>query len=149
MKIQIPIACAAILLVSGCGQKAAETKSLAKAPTSTTSTEAVYSESNSESMRTTDGQVIERSASHSNSYGGGNVEYYNPSTGTQSTYSLDVEYDGNGDVEQINFSHGGYIDESHIASQEHNGDGTITVETDNGAEFTVDESEDYDGEQEN
>lgn len=86
---------------------------------------------------------MKQSSSHSASYGSGNVEYYNPRTGTQSTYTLDVDYDGNGDVERINFDHGGYIDESHIVSQQHNGDGTITVETDNGVEFTVEESGDY------
>ena len=78
----------------------------------------------------------------SNDGGSGNVHYYNPNTGTQSDYTLDVEHDGNGDVERINFDHGGYIDESHIADQEHNGDGTITVTTDKGYEYTVDESSD-------
>ena len=89
------------------------------------------------------GDEKEEVAEGSNDDGGsGNVHYYNPNTGTNSDYTLDVEHDGNGDVERINFDSGGYIDESHIAYQEHNGDGTITVTTDKGYEYTVDESSD-------
>lgn len=88
------------------------------------------------------------SSYHYSSSSGGNVEYYNPGIGTSSSYSLDVEYDGSGDVEQINFSNGGWLDGSHIVDQEHNGDGTITVTTDRGYEYTVDESEDYQEQQE-
>ena len=72
----------------------------------------------------------------------GTVDYYNPSTGTRGTYTLDVEYDGAGDVERITFPSGGYISEHHITDQTHNGDGTITVSTDTGREFTVEEEED-------
>jgi hypothetical protein len=78
--------------------------------------------------------------------GSGSVEYYNRSTGTTANYDLDVEYDGNGDVEQINFPSGGYISSYHITDQTHNGDGTITVTTDKGQEFTVDEEEESDTE---
>jgi hypothetical protein len=64
------------------------------------------------------------------------VDYYNPNTGTSSTYYLDVEMDDGG-VEQINFDNGGYIDQNHITDQETNDDGSITVTTDEGAEYTV------------
>jgi len=70
------------------------------------------------------------------------VHYSNPNTGTQSDYDLDVDYDGSGEVERINFNNGGWIDDTHITDQTHNGDGTITVTTDKGYEYTVDESED-------
>ena len=78
----------------------------------------------------------------------GAVHYYNPRTGTNAEYDLDVDYDGSGDVEQITFPKGGYISEHHITDQTHNGDGTITVTTDRGQEFTVDEEEGSDSEQE-
>jgi hypothetical protein len=70
------------------------------------------------------------------------VHYSNSNTGTESDYDLDVDYDGSGDVERINFNNGGWIDDSHITDQTHNGDGTITVTTDKGYEYTVDESPD-------
>jgi hypothetical protein len=78
--------------------------------------------------------------------GSGSVDYYNPSTGTTASYDLDVEYDSDGEVEQINFPSGGYIGSHHITDQEHNGDGTITITTDKGQEFTVDEEEESDTE---
>ena len=84
-------------------------------------------------------QQTEASSSYSSSDA---VHYSNPNTGTQSDYTLDVEYDGNGDVERINFSNGGWLDDSHITDQTHNGDGTITITTDKGYEYTVDESSD-------
>jgi hypothetical protein len=73
------------------------------------------------------------------SSGSSDVHYYNPNTGTQSDYDLDVDYDSNGDVERINFPNGGWIDDSHIQDQTHNSDGTITVTTDRGYEYTVNE----------
>lgn len=69
----------------------------------------------------------------------GKVEYYNPNTGKTAEYDLEVEYDGGGDVERIDFPSGGYIAQHHITDQTHNGDGTITVTTDRGQEYTVDE----------
>lgn len=42
------------------------------------------------------------------------VDYYNPSTGTSSSYTLDVEVDNNM-VMQINFPNDGYLDDSHIS----------------------------------
>ena len=78
----------------------------------------------------------------------GSVHYNNPSTGTNADYDLDVDYDGSGNVDRITFPSGGHISEYHITEQTHNGDGTITVITDRGQEFTVDEEEGSDTEQE-
>ncbi|TGE06108.1 hypothetical protein EU556_14670 [Hymenobacter fodinae] len=64
--------------------------------------------------------------------GSGNVHYYSPNRGTVSDYTLDVKHDANDNVERINFENGGWIDHSHITDQTHNGDGTITLETDTG-----------------
>jgi hypothetical protein len=78
----------------------------------------------------------------------GTVQYHNRDTGTDAEYDLDVEYDGSGDVDRIIFPSGGYISEHHITDQTHNGDGTITVTTDRGQEFTVDEEEGHESEEE-
>lgn len=69
------------------------------------------------------------------------VDYYNPKTGTRSEYKLDVDYQ-DGEVDKIKFDNGGYIDRSHIDSQTDNGDGTVTVRTDRGTEYTVDKDGD-------
>ncbi|WP_139921398.1 hypothetical protein [Hymenobacter sp. DG01] len=125
---------AGMLVLNGCSSDA-----------STTSSDTEYSSSTDDESDESDesGETAEASTSSYSSSGSGNVEYYNPNTGTQSTYTLDVEHDSNGDVERINFDNGGWIDDSHIVDQTHNGDGTITVTTDRGAEYTVDESSDY------
>jgi len=65
------------------------------------------------------------------------VHYSNSATGTESDYFLDVEFDGN-EVDTIHFPSGGFIGPEHIISQDDNGDGTITVHIDTGAEYIVD-----------
>lgn len=65
------------------------------------------------------------------------VEYYNPETGTRSSYTLDVEVEDN-TVKVIRFSNGGWIDETHISSGgELDEDGTTMITTDQGHEFTI------------
>lgn len=67
----------------------------------------------------------------------GNVYYYNPQTGYEANYTLDADVDDEGNVSTIYFPNGGYIDESHIVSQEVE-DGITIVETDRGQIFEVD-----------
>lgn len=67
------------------------------------------------------------------------VGYHNPKTGWEAEYTLDVEYNLDGSVERINFPSGGWID--NFASESDNGDGTVTVETYDGKEFTVPKGE--------
>ncbi|MBU6122049.1 hypothetical protein [Hymenobacter siberiensis] len=55
----------------------------------------------SDSNYSTSEQQTEAPSSYSSS---DDVHYSNPNTGTQSDYTLDVDYDSNGDVERINFS---------------------------------------------
>jgi hypothetical protein len=65
------------------------------------------------------------------------VEYYNPNTGRNSYYTLDVEVVDN-IVTVIHFSNGGWLDETHIVSGgELDVDGTTTIYTDKGYEYTV------------
>ena len=63
------------------------------------------------------------------------VQYYNPETGLMATYSLDVEVE-DGEVRQINFPKGGWLDETHI-NPEKLEDGRTTLRDDRGREFEV------------
>src|SRR5688572_17659213 len=45
------------------------------------------------------------------------VNYYNPRTGTRSTYTLDVDVEDN-EVTKIHWPNGGYTDESHFSSED-------------------------------
>ena len=64
-------------------------------------------------------------------------EYYNPNTGTNSYYTLDVEVADNS-VTVIHFPNGGWLDDTHIISGgELNEDWTTTLETDKGYIYTI------------
>lgn len=45
------------------------------------------------------------------------VDYYNPDTGTSSTYTLDVEVE-NGELTVIHWPNGGWLDSSHFTPQD-------------------------------
>ena len=64
------------------------------------------------------------------------VDYYNPNMGTNNSYTLEVEVSGN-EVIQINFNNGGWLDEDHIDSESLDSDGTCTLVSDRGYEYTV------------
>ncbi|HLP36954.1 hypothetical protein [Lacibacter sp.] len=63
------------------------------------------------------------------------VEYYNPNTGTRNTYSLDVEVE-NGELTQINWPNGGWLDESHFTAEDIS-EGECSFTSDKGYEYTV------------
>lgn len=63
------------------------------------------------------------------------IEYYNPNTGTSSTYELDVEIEDNYLV-QINWPNGGWLDETHFSSEEISS-GSCSFTSDRGYEYTV------------
>ncbi len=64
------------------------------------------------------------------------VDYYNPETGFTNTYTLDVEVE-NGEVVQINFPRGGWLDNSHINSEALDEDGRATITDDEGRQFEI------------
>lgn len=64
------------------------------------------------------------------------VEYYNPETGTRSTYTLDVEVE-NCEVTVIYFPKGGWLDDSHITPDELDSYGSVTLYDDENREFEV------------
>lgn len=63
------------------------------------------------------------------------IDYYNPDTGTSSTYNLSVEIE-NGELVKIEWSNGGWLDDSHFSPPDIT-DGTASFEDDRGREFEV------------
>lgn len=63
------------------------------------------------------------------------VEYHNPSTGTDTTNDLEVDRDANGNVERINFPTGGWKEVR--GEMVDNADGTETYTDEQGHEYTV------------
>lgn len=63
------------------------------------------------------------------------VDYYNPKTGYSKTYTLDVDVE-DGQVSEIDFPNGGYLDDSRISSDNIE-DGNCTVEDDEGRTYDV------------
>lgn len=63
------------------------------------------------------------------------IEYYNPSTGTRRTYSLDVEVE-NEELTVIHWPNGGWLDESHF-SPENISSGECEFTSDKGYHYTV------------
>lgn len=64
------------------------------------------------------------------------VTYYNPNTGTRSTYTLNVEVEGN-ELTQINWPNGGWLDDSHFSPEELDEDGNCSFTSDRGYEYEV------------
>lgn len=64
------------------------------------------------------------------------VEYYNPDTGTRSTYSLNVEVENN-EVTVIHWPNGGWLDDSHFSPEELDSDGYCSFTSDKGYEYTI------------
>lgn len=63
------------------------------------------------------------------------IDYYNPDTGTSSTYTLPVEVE-NGELIRIEWSNGGWLDSSHFSPPDIS-DGTASFDDDRGREFEV------------
>lgn len=64
------------------------------------------------------------------------VYYNNPQTGYSATYTLDVEVE-DGQVVQIDFPNGGYIDSDHITPEALNSDGECTIYGDDGKTYGI------------
>ncbi|WP_289039929.1 hypothetical protein [uncultured Zobellia sp.] len=62
------------------------------------------------------------------------IEYYNPSTGTSSDYTLTIEVSDN-ELEQINWPSGGYLDD--FSNVEFDEDGYAEFTSDKGYDYTV------------
>lgn len=64
------------------------------------------------------------------------VDYYNPSTGYTTTYTLDVEVDDNM-VVLIYFDNGGYLDDVYFYPDELDEDGYVFIEAYDGRTFDI------------
>jgi hypothetical protein len=64
------------------------------------------------------------------------VTYYNPNTGTNSTYTLRVEVEDNF-VVAFYWPNGGWLDSDHFTPEELDSDGYCSFESDQGYEYTV------------
>ena len=64
------------------------------------------------------------------------VQYYNPHTGTSSTYTLTVDVE-NGEVVKIYWPNGGWLDESHFTGADLDEDGNASFTSDKGYEYNI------------
>jgi hypothetical protein len=123
MEIIKTLLLAGILLLCSCKSKKSSSDSGAESGSGQNETRVLSSESESES-RYEDGEYC------------ATVEYYNPNTGTQSSYELTVEVE-NGELTQINWPNGGWLDSSHFTPEELDADGSVTFTSDRSYEYTV------------
>jgi hypothetical protein len=65
-----------------------------------------------------------------------NVTYYNSETGYSQSYTLDVEVE-DGEVKQINFPNGGWLDSDHISPEEIDENGNCNIEGENGKSYEI------------
>jgi len=64
------------------------------------------------------------------------VTYYNPDTGTNSEYTLEIEVESN-EVVQIYWSNGGWLDEDHFYAETLDENGYCSFTSDKGYKYTV------------
>ena len=64
------------------------------------------------------------------------VDYYNPETGYDASYTLNVEVE-NCQVVQIDFNNDGYLDGDHIEPADIDENGDASIEDDRGRSFGV------------
>lgn len=64
------------------------------------------------------------------------VEYYNPNTGTNSSYTLTIEVEDN-EVTRVNFPNGGWLGSEDFSDAELDGQGTVTFTSDKGYDYEI------------
>ena len=64
------------------------------------------------------------------------IDYYNPDTGTSSTYTLNVEVESN-EVTVIQWSNGGWLDSSHFNPEELDSNGSCSFTTFDGKQYDI------------
>ena len=88
----------------------------------------------------TDDETSSDEESSSDAYSDGKhcaeVAYYNPTTGTRSTYTLNVEVENN-ELVTIYWGNGGWLDESHFSPTEIDEDGSCSFTSDKGNQYEV------------
>jgi ribosomal protein L37E len=64
------------------------------------------------------------------------IDYYNPDTGTRSTYTLNVEVEDH-EVTVIHWTNGGWLDSSHFSPEELDSDGSCSFTTYDGKQYDI------------
>jgi hypothetical protein len=64
------------------------------------------------------------------------IDYYNPDTGTRSTYTLNVEVESN-EVTVIQWSNGGWLDSTHFSPEELDSSGSCSFTTYDGNQYDI------------
>jgi len=91
--------------------------------------------SNSNNYSSTENDTEEESGYSDGDYCA-TVNYYNPNTGTSSSYTLTVEVE-DGELTQIHWPNGGWLDDSHFTPEELDEDGAVSFTSDKGYEYEV------------
>lgn len=65
-----------------------------------------------------------------------NIDYYNPDTGTRSTYTLNVEVEGN-ELTVIQWPNGGWLDSTHFLSEELDSGGSCSITSYDGKQYDI------------
>ncbi|HRN70924.1 MAG TPA: hypothetical protein PLS49_07135 [Candidatus Woesebacteria bacterium] len=90
--------------------------------------------------RSRDSEVIDEDYSAENGYEDGThcaeVTYYNPNTGTNNTYTLEVEVENN-ELITIYWSNGGWLDEDHFSAETLDDNGYCSFTSDKGYEYEI------------
>ena len=96
------------------------------------STDSEYSDGTDDELtdESSEGSEVEDGTHSATAY------YNNPQTGYSATYTLDVEVE-DGQVVQIDFPNGGYIDSDHITPEALNSDGECTIYGDDGKTYVI------------
>lgn len=81
-------------------------------------------------------ESVERNANYDNGTYCAEIEYYNPRTGTNSTYTLTVEIE-DGRLVKIEWPNGGWLDESHYSGVEISESGDASFESDRGYQYSL------------
>jgi len=95
-----------------------------------------YTGNTDNSERTTTNTDNEEGHKNEDGTHSASVDYYNPTTGYSSTYTLDVQVE-DGQVKQINFPNGGYLDEDHITPADIDQEGNAHVVGEDGKTYDV------------
>lgn len=118
------------------GESAPSSRTDAPADNNSSSSNQSYSNNNDNSERTITNTDNEEDHKNQDGTRSATVDYYNPTTGYSSTYTLDVEVE-DGQVKQINFPNGGYLDDDHITPADIDDDGNAHVEGEDGKTYDV------------
>lgn len=107
--------------------------------TNSSSFATLTADTNPEDMEISDDEDVQRYLDATGDYPDGTycaeVEYYNSSTGTRSSYDLDVEVE-NGDLVQIDWPNGGWLDSTHFYPESISS-GEVSFRSDKGYNYTV------------